>query len=322
MTDKQSDQETDDIFGSDEQVSDSNENDSEDEKNYFKKLESGKKSKIKEEKSEEMDVDVPVIEMSSFLIPKPDKKNELLSIKPTIISIQPEPFNTETYDAKDVRPELEEDKGKKNIKLKPDHFIRWRYVTNKNGDKIRQSNARIVKWSDNTKTLFVGKEAFGIKESKLPDQHHLFARHKIEPESYYEMHGLIKKKITINASKATYMNQLEKLKLRNSLMFNKKKSSLLTLTTTDPGKQDKTSDDPIPLKEKDKQPLTGTFLEDGAVDPSENVREINEEKEKEAEKRMNRIKKRKASESSEESDQISDSESEKEKQPKKKRRNN
>lgn len=184
-----------------------------------------------------MDKDRPLSELNRYILPKPDSLYDIYSVKPAVFTIQPEPFDSSTYDGKDIRPDIiyDDETLKKNVNLKPDHVIRYRYVRNKNGEMTRQSNSRMIKWSDGTKTLYIGKEAFGIKESNLPNHHHLFIRHKwSENDSYYEMHGNIKRKLTFNASKDTYRKEMQKLQLRRALTITKKKSSLFTVGSADP----------------------------------------------------------------------------------------
>lgn len=40
--------------------------------------------------------------------------------------------------------------------------IRWRQAQNNNGGYHRESNSRIVKWSDGSMTLHVGSEVFDV----------------------------------------------------------------------------------------------------------------------------------------------------------------
>jgi len=167
---------------------------------------------------------------------------------------------------------------------------------------IKQTNTRVVKWSDGSKTLYIGKEAFGMKEPKLPDYHHLFIRHRwSEKDSYYEMHGVINKKVTLNASRDAYRKQLQKLQLKHALMSSKKRSSIFTVGSTDP-KLEKQAKEKFEESKaniraefstgkgtKKKDSLNPEYLELGADEDYEG-RDYDEEGEKEAEKRIMNVK--------------------------------
>eukprot|EP00554_Chaetoceros_debilis_P004537 CAMPEP_0194082156 /NCGR_PEP_ID=MMETSP0149-20130528/7749_1 /TAXON_ID=122233 /ORGANISM="Chaetoceros debilis, Strain MM31A-1" /LENGTH=584 /DNA_ID=CAMNT_0038764243 /DNA_START=230 /DNA_END=1984 /DNA_ORIENTATION=+ len=83
---------------------------------------------------------------------------------PKIVAIQPDAYNRNTYNASVEEAEF------------GDHahasMIRWRYKRNEqghhildeNGKKIKESNAKIVKWSDGTYGLCVGKDVFNMDE--------------------------------------------------------------------------------------------------------------------------------------------------------------
>ncbi|CAF5174805.1 unnamed protein product, partial [Rotaria sp. Silwood1] len=56
---------------------------------------------------------------------------------------------------------------------------RWRYNTNENGETIRESNTRLVRWSDGSLSLHVGKEIFDVSKANIQSDHnHLFVRHQ------------------------------------------------------------------------------------------------------------------------------------------------
>jgi hypothetical protein len=77
---------------------------------------------------------------------------------PGFVKFQPKPYNPSTYD-----PEVESSL----FNHAPD-IIRWRYQLNSKGEVIRdaqgvplrESNSRLVKWSDGTYQLIIGEEAF------------------------------------------------------------------------------------------------------------------------------------------------------------------
>uniref|UniRef100_A0A915DY31 Uncharacterized protein n=1 Tax=Ditylenchus dipsaci TaxID=166011 RepID=A0A915DY31_9BILA len=44
------------------------------------------------------------------------------------------------------------------------------------GNEIKESNAKIVKWSDGTMSLYLGNEIFDVEKDKIPDHNHLYIR--------------------------------------------------------------------------------------------------------------------------------------------------
>ncbi|KAL9187858.1 hypothetical protein ACHAXT_006236 [Thalassiosira profunda] len=91
---------------------------------------------------------------------------------PNLVGIQPAPYDPKTHD---MEGEEEEYKGHVH------NMIRWRYKTDDNGEylrdekgqPIRESNTRLVKWSDGSYTLHVGKEVLEIDNlnSSVPVDH-------------------------------------------------------------------------------------------------------------------------------------------------------
>lgn len=97
-------------------------------------------------------------------------KNSIHMVKlPNIVNINPEPYDKMMYDAEEEEKEY---KGKIH------NMIRWRYKKDVLGKDImrnpdtnqllRESNARVVAWSDGSFTLHVGSEAFEIDENVNP----------------------------------------------------------------------------------------------------------------------------------------------------------
>jgi len=61
-----------------------------------------------------------------------------------------------------------------SIKLQVENTIRWRWAKDKEDNDVKQSNCRIIRWSDGSQTLLLGKEQFeivkNIDTSGLPPQ--------------------------------------------------------------------------------------------------------------------------------------------------------
>ncbi|KAI0820363.1 Leo1-like protein-domain-containing protein [Trametes gibbosa] len=89
---------------------------------------------------------------------------------PNFIKVDSKPFHPDTY----VGPEQEDEESQQpeslreksmSIKLKVENTVRWRWSKDQLGQDRRQSNSRIVRWSDGSLSLQLGKELFDITQS-------------------------------------------------------------------------------------------------------------------------------------------------------------
>lgn len=63
------------------------------------------------------------------------------------------------------------------IKLKVSNTVRWRENLDDDGNAVKESNARMVKWSDGSMSLHLGSEIFDVYKQPLQGDHnHLFIR--------------------------------------------------------------------------------------------------------------------------------------------------
>jgi len=49
-------------------------------------------------------------------------------------------------------------------------------MTDESGEKMRESNARMIKWSDGSLSLQVGSEIFDVSSMPIKDHSHLYIR--------------------------------------------------------------------------------------------------------------------------------------------------
>ncbi|KAH7335557.1 Leo1-like protein-domain-containing protein [Rhizoctonia solani] len=80
---------------------------------------------------------------------------------PNFLKLDTKPFHTETYEGPQDDYEGEEKKASATM-LDVTNTIRWRWIQGENGEMKKQSNARIVKWSDGSMSLQLGTELFDI----------------------------------------------------------------------------------------------------------------------------------------------------------------
>ncbi|XP_065192882.1 RNA polymerase-associated protein LEO1-like [Sycon ciliatum] len=103
---------------------------------------------------------------------------------PNFLSVEQRAFDPELYDEEIDEEELQDEEGRSRLKLKIENTIRWRYAKDASGDTLneegreRESNARIVRWSDGSTSLLLGSEVFDIHQTPLGsgDFSHLFVQ--------------------------------------------------------------------------------------------------------------------------------------------------
>ncbi|KAI5834804.1 Leo1-domain-containing protein [Schizophyllum commune Tattone D] len=87
---------------------------------------------------------------------------------PNFLTLDTKPFHPETYEGPENEmggsaAEIREQSL--SIKLKVENTIRWRWAKNQLGEDVRQSNSRIIRWSDGSLSLRLGKELFDIQQT-------------------------------------------------------------------------------------------------------------------------------------------------------------
>ncbi|KAL4426799.1 hypothetical protein ABPG77_006585 [Micractinium sp. CCAP 211/92] len=88
---------------------------------------------------------------------------------PNILGVEPRPFEAESFDA---GAEVEIDaRGLKRVRLRDLNCIRWRWGVDEEGNSVRESNARFVRWSDGSLQLLVGDEVLDVKEIDTTNEH-------------------------------------------------------------------------------------------------------------------------------------------------------
>ncbi|KAF1618461.1 RNA polymerase-associated protein LEO1, partial [Eudyptes chrysolophus] len=132
---------------------------------------------LSQEQQEEEPIPETRIEVE---IPKvnTDLGNDLYFVKlPNFLSVEPRPFDPQYYEDEFEDEEMLDEEGRTRLKLKVENTIRWRMRRDEEGTEIRESNARIVKWSDGSMSLHLGNEVFDVYKAPLQGDHnHLFIR--------------------------------------------------------------------------------------------------------------------------------------------------
>eukprot|EP00037_Helgoeca_nana_P004471 m.45990 g.45990 ORF g.45990 m.45990 type:complete len:466 (+) comp15318_c0_seq2:289-1686(+) len=129
---------------------------------------------------------------------------------PNFLSIEPVPFHPETYEevrADDVTGKLDE-LGRNRVKLSVDNTLRWRYsaddqgnyIVGDDGEYAKESNAKLVKWSDGSETLVLGESHIGVVRKDISTEVNcLLLQHD---EQNLEALGLMNSKVSLKPMSA------------------------------------------------------------------------------------------------------------------------
>lgn len=95
---------------------------------------------------------------------------------PNFFSVAQKPFDPETFEEDDDDDHVDEE-GRNRLQLKAENTIRWRFVQDADGNLVKESNTRIVRWSDGTMSMVIGKEVFDVESVPiLGNMQHLYVR--------------------------------------------------------------------------------------------------------------------------------------------------
>ncbi|KAK2463663.1 hypothetical protein APHAL10511_004414 [Amanita phalloides] len=175
------DQDMDDLFGNDQDIIEPKHEEagsptaSGPESERFASPERERRQALEYEEEEvppELAVEVKEAKVAFPNIPLPrssDDSNWVIKL-PNYVRVDTKPFHPDTY----IGPEQEDEEFQQSetvreksmsIKLRVENTVRWRWTKDENGRDIKQSNSRIIRWSDGTLSLRLGKELFDINQT-------------------------------------------------------------------------------------------------------------------------------------------------------------
>lgn len=96
---------------------------------------------------------------------------------PNFLSVDCKPFDPETYEDEIEDEDSLDEEGRARLKLKVENTVRWRQSFHPDGKAYKESNARVVRWSDGSMSLHLGNEIFDVHKQPLQgDFNHMFIR--------------------------------------------------------------------------------------------------------------------------------------------------
>ncbi|KAI8807019.1 Leo1-like protein-domain-containing protein [Cladochytrium replicatum] len=100
---------------------------------------------------------------------------------PSTLSAEPTPFDPEQYRMLVGSEKDEKESNPDRIQHRVQNTIRWRYRREPNGDMIKESNARLIRWSNNTYSLAIGQQIlYDVSVVDMKNQMYLTAQHPAE----------------------------------------------------------------------------------------------------------------------------------------------
>ncbi|KAH8116388.1 Leo1-like protein-domain-containing protein [Phellopilus nigrolimitatus] len=107
-----------------------------------------------------------VLSIPNIPMPKSSDGNNWVIKMPNFVKLDPKPYHPETYVGPDQASDNFEEKEKSmSVKLEVENTIRWRWAKDEFGQDKRQSNSRVIRWSDGSLSLLLGKELFDISQA-------------------------------------------------------------------------------------------------------------------------------------------------------------
>jgi len=109
---------------------------------------------------------------------KADLGKEVHLVKlPNFLSVEPKPFDPEFYEDEGAETDELDEEGNTRVKLKVENTIRWRYAKDEEGNTIKESNSKMVRWSDGSLSMHLGNEIFDVTKPVIQGDHnHFFIR--------------------------------------------------------------------------------------------------------------------------------------------------
>ncbi|CAG9464187.1 unnamed protein product [Pedinophyceae sp. YPF-701] len=107
-------------------------------------------------------LDVPRAGQYAFMVPG------------NLTGVQSVPFSVDSYEPEHF--EYIDDTGRRRERKAPMAMIRWRWGRDGAGNPVPEGNARVVRWSDGSRTLIIGEEVFAMQEHDVIDPAFLVAR--------------------------------------------------------------------------------------------------------------------------------------------------
>ncbi|XP_036297839.1 RNA polymerase-associated protein LEO1 [Pipistrellus kuhlii] len=87
------------------------------------------------------------------------------------------PFDPQYYEDEFADEKVLDEEERTRLKIKVENTMRWRLRRDAEGNEVKESNTRMVRWSDGSLSLHLGSEVFDVYKAPLQGSlSHLFVR--------------------------------------------------------------------------------------------------------------------------------------------------
>ncbi|XP_044570118.1 another transcription unit protein isoform X2 [Drosophila ananassae] len=152
-----------------------------------------------------------------FKVTLPSPANDLLKgpqrflRMPQFIPVESGPYDAQKYEDQMTPGDLKDEQARGDFVNRMKTTVRWRIGK----DQVKESNARLIRWSDGSETFHVGEEAFDVMHHPVTDdQNQMYVR----LESCYQTQGAITDKMTLRPKLDSTFGQTHVQGMRNRAM--------------------------------------------------------------------------------------------------------
>ncbi|KAI8448713.1 Leo1-like protein-domain-containing protein [Phakopsora pachyrhizi] len=160
-----------DLFGGEED--DDDEEEEEEKRNGAKEKLRRRELEYEEDRNsdgelgETKNLQVAEVTLPNLPLPNPSDGKHWDFRLPNFLRLETAPFDEQSFlngsDETEERDEVEKSNSTGNSTHLSDHnVIRWRWVRGEDGTMVKQSNSRVIRWSDGSQSLQVGSELFDM----------------------------------------------------------------------------------------------------------------------------------------------------------------
>lgn len=152
-----------------------------------------------------------------FKVTLPSPCNDLLKgpqrflRMPQFIPVESAPYDAQKFEDQMTPDDLKDEQARGDFVNRMKTTVRWR----EGKDQVKETNARLIRWSDGSETFHVGEEAFDVMHHPVTDdQNQIYMR----LESCYQTQGAITDKMTLRPKLDSTFGQTHVQGMRNRAM--------------------------------------------------------------------------------------------------------
>jgi RNA polymerase-associated protein LEO1 len=226
-----------------------------------------------EEEKEEEKQEVTTLNLRQVVPPCPPDMQELKL--PKTINLEPIAYDQDSFVFHETNKDVD-DQYDESVLLPVGNVARWRWSLDSEGNRVKESNTRVIKWSDGTVQLLVGKgTVFDLQVKPVQEHNLVFAK---LGEGVIECQTRLSKRAILVPSKRTAQDFSKRLAAIKSRRESKKKikNTIVKVSTQEDDtklkaarKKKQMQNKAAALRQQKEIGLTENFLEANSDDDEE-----------------------------------------------------